>query len=83
MKDCCEQSGPVTNSNAIIYPEHWHPESSGPKDGTEIEFLTEFKRWPEDPAPMLCEDYGYWTDFNGGGWVHQIPGVVLWWRPKQ
>lgn len=62
------------------------PMHTAPKTGEDIEILflhplNAFQQ-PDREEEFAAWCRGYWTDFNGGGWVwHGLCGTAVAWRP--
>lgn len=67
--------------------EGWHPMTTAPKDGSEIELMVRHHTWhyaaPHEKAIWQGPHRAHWIDFNGGGWTWQpgLCGSPIAWRP--
>jgi hypothetical protein len=68
-------------------PAGWNPMESAPKDGTKIQLFCRhmnhrYCTTDKERAKWEGPVEGYWTDFNGGGWVwYGHCGEMLGWKP--
>jgi hypothetical protein len=64
----------------------WRPIETAPHDGSEIELRVVHINAAFTDAPeaegWIASCHGYWTDFNGGGFVwNHLCGTPCQWRP--
>lgn len=85
---CAERLKMHTALTPIVEADGWSQIETAPHDGSEIELRIVHinAAFADDPAGegWIASCRGYWTDFNGGGFVwNDLCGMPCQWRPVQ